>query len=50
MGIIKGPLKERELKVLNRIGSLFYRDIRPLLDNSSDMSGREFYDIDDEGN
>jgi len=51
MGIIKGPLKEpNELKVLNRIGSLFYRDIRPLLDNSSDMSGREFYDIDDEGN
>tara|TARA_R110002153_G_scaffold167880_1_gene320576 strand:+ start:148 stop:1668 length:1521 start_codon:yes stop_codon:yes gene_type:complete len=51
MGIIKGPLKEpNELKVLNRIGSLFYRDIRPLLSNDSDMMGREFYDIDDDGN
>jgi len=51
MGIIKGALKDPdELKILNRIGSLFYRDIRPSLGNSSDMSGREFYDIDDEGN
>ena len=30
MGIIKGALKDPdELKILNRIGSLFYRDIRP---------------------
>lgn len=51
LGIIKGPLSDpNELAILNRIGILFYNDIRHTLSNDSDFSGRGFMGIDDDGN
>jgi hypothetical protein len=51
MGIIKGSLSDpNELSILNRISLLLYRDLLPQLNNSSDMSGRGFHNVDDEGN
>ena len=45
MGIIGGLNTENEVRVLDKIATLFYNDIKPQHSNDSDMFGRNLSDI-----
>lgn len=45
MGIIHSLKNENDIKILDKIATLFYNDIKGQLSNDSDMFGRGLYDI-----